>query len=219
MSFKSYLRKAISIMKPFSTTRLFILFSLAILVNTAGHTQSAAKKVNPDDVCLSPAEKSLATLINAYRREKKLPEIPVSRSLTYVAQIHVRDLMQYYRQNNRCNMHSWSDHGSWSSCCYTADHRKASCMWNKPRELTSYTGDGYEIAFYSNYPYSTPADFAMDILKGWKKSPAHNEIIINRNKWKTSDWKAMGVGVYGDYAVVWFGEEADVAGEPPVCAE
>jgi hypothetical protein len=206
-------------MKLYSTIRLVLIFSFALLGNINGNTQIISKTFLPDEVCLSPTEKSLAILINAYRREKKLPEIAISPALTYVAQAHVRDLTLYYRQNKRCNLHSWSDHGLWSSCCYTDDHQKASCMWNKPRELTSYSGDGYEIAFYSNYPYASPAEFAADILKGWKKSPGHNEIIINLNKWKTSNWKAMGVGVYGDYAVVWFGGESDVAGEPNECNE
>jgi hypothetical protein len=206
-------------MNPYSSIRLVYIFSCALLINMSGNTQTFSNTFQPDEVCLSPTEKSLVILINAYRREKKLPEIAISRALTYVAQAHVRDLTLFYRQNKRCNMHSWSDHGSWSSCCYTDNHHEASCMWNKPRELTSYSGDGYEIAFYSNYPYPTPAAFASDILKGWKKSPGHNEIIINLNKWKTSNWKAMGVGVYGEYAVVWFGGETDSQEEPLECGE
>jgi hypothetical protein len=196
----------------------FCLF-LALFIGITGLAQSNTSALRLADVCLSPTEKSLAELINQYRKEKKLPEVVVSRSLSYVAQLHARDLMLYYKQNNRCNMHSWSDNGKWTSCCYKADHRKASCMWNKPGELTSYKGDGYEIAFYSDYEYSSPASFAADILKGWKKSSGHNDIIINRAKWKSSTWKAMGIGVYGNYAVVWFGEEIDEAGIPPVCSE
>jgi len=205
-------------MKSCYFSRLSIL-SFALLVNFTCLSQTAEIPLKLADVCLSPTEQSLAVLINGYRKEKKLPEILVSRSLTFVAQVHARDLVLHYRQNSRCNLHSWSDNGPWSSCCYTADHRKASCMWDKPRELTPYTGDGYEIAFYSNYPYSTPADFASDILKGWKKSPGHNEIIINKGKWSKSTWKAMGVGAYGNYAVVWFGEGVDDTAEPSACAQ
>jgi hypothetical protein len=195
------------------------LLSLMLVPALVGFTQNTAKPLLIGDVCLSPAEKSLAIQINEYREEKRLPEVAISLSLTYVAQLHARDLMLHYKQNSRCNLHSWSDNGPWSSCCYTPDHRKASCMWNKPRELTKYPGDGYEIAFYSNYPYSSPAIFATDILKGWKKSNGHNEIIVNKGKWKTSTWKAMGIGVYGNYAVVWFGESEDKAGTPSVCQE
>jgi uncharacterized protein YkwD len=205
-------------MKPYHVgCILFFLYSLFFACQ--GHSQSKETVLKQAKVCLSPAEKSLSIMINGYRREKKLPEVELSLSLTYVAQMHVRDLMLHYKQNAKCNMHSWSDNGSWSPCCYTADHRKASCMWDKPRELTTYSGDGYEIAFYSNYPYATPASFATDILKGWKKSSAHNEIIINKGKWKNSTWKAMGIGIFGNYAVVWFGEKTDEAGVPPECGE
>lgn len=205
-------------MKPCHTARLRIL-SLGMLIAVAGLAQSTPRALLLADVCVTPTDTSLAILINEYRKEKKLPKVAISLSLTYVAQLHARDLMLHYQQSSRCTLHSWSDDGPWSPCCYSPDHRKASCMWKKPRELTTYSGDGYEIAFYSTYPYSSPANFASDILKGWKKSNAHNEIIINRGKWNKSTWKAMGIGVYGNYAVVWFGELADEAGEPPVCAE
>jgi uncharacterized protein YkwD len=190
-----------------------------LFINIAGFSQAAPEAELPAEVCLTPAEVSLAKQINEYRRQKNLPEVAVSLSLTIVAHRHARDLMLNYRQSSRCNMHSWSDKGEWSSCCYSPDHRKAQCMWNKPRELTNYTADGYEIAFYSTYPYSSPASFATDILKGWKKSSGHNEVIVNKGKWNTSTWKAMGIGVYGNYAVVWFGEETDNAGTPAVCAD
>ena len=45
-----------------------------------------------------------------------------------------------------CNLHSWSDKGPWSACCYTPDHAQAQCMWDKPSELTNYPGNGYEIS-------------------------------------------------------------------------
>jgi len=196
-----------------------VLISLALLINFGAFAQAPASALTIEDVCLSPTEANLAFLINEYRKKKKLPEVPVSRSLSYVAQLHARDLMQYFRQGKRCNMHSWSDNGRWTSCCYTPDHRKASCMWNKPRELTNYKGDGFEIAFYSTYNYSTPGDFANDILKGWKESKGHNQVIINTANWKDVQWKAMGIGVYGEYAVVWFGEVPDSAGIPGNCTK
>ena len=90
-------------------------------------------------------------------------------------------------------------------------------MWDKPRELTNYKGDGFEIAFFSTYKYTTPAAFAKDILEGWKKSPGHNNVIINKSIWKKVKWNAIGIGVYGEYADVWFGKEEDSAGEPQPC--
>ena len=90
-------------------------------------------------------------------------------------------------------------------------------MWDKPRELTNYQGDGYEIAFYSSFKYNSPAAFARDILDGWKKSPGHNEVIVNKGIWKNVNWQAIGIGIYGEYANVWFGKEKDTAVEPELC--
>ena len=196
-----------------------IIITLLLLVNIAGSAQVTPGQLPVADVCLTPTEASLAKLINEYRKKKKLPEVQISRSLTYVAQVHARDLSKYFRQGKRCNMHSWSDNGSWTSCCYTSDQRKTACMWNKPRELTNYKGDGFEIAFYSNYSYSTPGEFAADILKGWQGSKGHNQVIVNTGIWKAVVWKSMGIGVYGEYAVVWFGELPDNAGIPGMCTE
>ena len=114
-------------------------------------------------------------------------------------------------------MHSWSENPAWSSCCYTPDHKQAKCMWDKPRELTNYRGDGFEISYWSTKQFLTPEEAAIDMLEGWKKSPGHNDMIINRNTWKSVKWKAIGIGIYGGYADVWFGEEEDSAGEPRQC--
>ena len=156
---------------------------------------------NPE-LTLTPEEKKLYKIITEYRQQHNLPKIPLYRTLTYVAKLHVRDLHQNRPEGGKCNMHSWSDKGKWSACCYTDDHENAECMWNKPRELTTYKGNGYEIA-YGAYGFNANADGA---LKGWKGSPGHNQVILNQGIWKDADWKGMGVGIYGGYAVVWFGE-------------
>ena len=205
-------------MKP-SCYKRFLILSLALLINIAALAQDNTNTLRMDDVCLTPTEASLARQINKYRKEKRLPAVKLSKSLSYVAQTHVRDLVNNYRESQRCNLHSWSGKGRWTSCCYTSDQRKASCMWNKPRELTDYKGDGFEIAFYSTFTYATPDAFAADILKGWKGSKGHNQVIINGGMWKDVEWKAMGIGIYGEYAVVWFGRLDDDAGIPGVCTE
>ena len=33
--------------------------------------------------------------------------------------------------------------------------------------------------------------------------------MINLGIWKNRTWNAVGVGIYKNYAVVWFGEESD----------
>lgn len=152
---------------------------------------------------LSSGEKKLYDLVMKYRAEKGLPAIPVSKSLTIVAQTHVKDLQDNGPSEGRCNMHSWSAKGRWKSCCYTDDHAQAACMWSKPAELTSYKANGYEIAYMSSAEVT-----AEGALAGWKISPGHNQVVINAGMWNTP-WKAIGIGVYKNYAVIWFGHEPD----------
>jgi uncharacterized protein YkwD len=163
------------------------------------------------EVCLTAEEKKLYDLIMQYRKSKKLKSIPISAKLTKVAQAHVRDLSEnyVYQDDPVCNPHSWSDKGTWSSCCYTNDHKEAKCMWSKPKEIAGYEGNGYEIAYYS----SAGAN-AVEGLDGWKKSPGHNPVIVNLGIWNKVEWKAIGIGIYNEYGVVWFGEQEDT--EKPI---
>lgn len=158
------------------------------------------------DVCLSSEEKKLYNLLMAYRKTKKLKSIPVSSKLTLVAQTHAKDLVDNYAfdPKNRCNPHSWSKKGTWTACCYTNDHKEAKCMWDKPKEIAGYNGAGYEIAYYSSAGAS-----AQEGLDGWKLSPSHNPLIINEGIWNKVEWKAIGIAIYGEYGVVWFGELDD----------
>jgi hypothetical protein len=145
---------------------------------------------------------ALAKLINDYRASIKLPRIPISASLTKVAQAHVRDLNVNKPVKEGCNLHSWSAQGSWSACCYDSSKEAARCMWAKPKEIASYAGNGYEIA--ANASGITP-DYALEM---WQNSPAHHEVMTNKKIW-TKPWRAMGVAIEGDHAVAWFGEVTD----------
>jgi uncharacterized protein YkwD len=159
------------------------------------------------EVCLTNEERKLYSLIMEYRKSKKLPLIPLSGKMTRVAQAHVRDLADHYnvKHQNMCNPHSWSNKGKWSPCCYTNDHRKAQCMWDKPKEIAGYEATGYEIVYYSSAGAS-----AEEGLAGWKVSPGHNPIIINEGSiWSKVKWKAIGIGIYKEYGAVWFGDLED----------
>lgn len=149
----------------------------------------------------------------AYRKSQGLDPIKISAMLTRVAQTHARDLAENYTfdPKNKCNPHSWSSKGKWTSCCYTSDHKRAACMWDKPKEIAGYTSPGYEIAYYSSAGAS-----AEEGLEGWKKSPAHNPLILNEGTWSKVSWNAIGIGFYGEYGVVWFGEAVDPA-TPSLC--
>lgn len=164
------------------------------------------------ETCISQDEQKLYELINRYRKTRKLHAIPLSKSLTHVAQLHAKDLAENGFDHPRCNLHSWSSKGKWSSCCYTPDHARAQCMWDKPRELSSYSGDGFEIAYFSS------ASVAPEqALEAWKKSKGHNMIVVNESQWKDFKWNVIGVGIYKGYACVWFGTEEDKEGIPGRC--
>lgn len=149
----------------------------------------------------------LANRINAYRQSQGLPPVPRSRALGFVAQAHVRDLEQNHPDSGTCNMHSWSRSSVWTGCCYTPDHAHASCMWQKPRELVGFGGNGYEVATGGGGPM-TPAG----AVTSWQGSAAHNAVILSQGMWSTKPWRAMGTAVYGSHAVAWFAEESDPTG-------
>jgi uncharacterized protein YkwD len=151
--------------------------------------------------CLNNEAGKLAALINQYRVSQGLAKIPVSRKLSKVAQLHVEDLrLNRPDRSPGCNSHSWSAKAMAKPCCYTEDHAQGSCMWSKPRELANYNGPGYEIAFG---PYGNIN--AENSMAAWKKSPGHESVIVNHGIWRNQKWNAMGVGINGEYAVVWFG--------------
>ena len=170
-----------------------------------------------DESCLNEDEYRLYKLINEYRAEDDLPWITLSSSLCYVAGAHAWDLHVNRPDQGKCNMHSWSDEGPWSSCCYTDDHDEAECLWTKPAELTDYNGFDYQIAYFKSMTAEEHNDIAFAALEGWKESPGHDHMIMNRYGWKRMHWRSMGVGIFGNYVVVWFGEEHDEDGRPEHC--
>tara|TARA_R110001592_G_scaffold361382_1_gene671893 strand:+ start:614 stop:1162 length:549 start_codon:yes stop_codon:yes gene_type:complete len=176
----------------------------------------AINKPSENRTKISVDEIELYNLIMDYRKSKGLERIPLSNSLTIVAQTHCKDLANNKPDlKKKCNAHSWSANGKWSNCCYTPDHKEAECMWNKPNELTSYNGYGFEIAVGSSEPqfddYIMTPEYA---ITSWKKSFHHNNVIINKDKWKDTKWNAIGIGIYKGFATVWFGKEVDSEGEP-----
>ena len=92
------------------------------------------------------ADQALCDAINQYRAQNGLGAIPTSVGLGRVARFHVEDL-EANQPAAGCNLHSWSfDDPRWTGCCYTPDHAQAQCMWDKPREISSYSSAGYEIS-------------------------------------------------------------------------
>ncbi len=177
---------------------------LIALVGLFANFKMGKSKPIESSYCPSSDDMQLYKLIMKYRDSMGLDTISLSNSLCYVALSHTLDLKMFNPHKPPCNLHSWSENGIWSSCCYTPDHKKASCMWDKPREMTSYRSDGFEIAtFFSGG--MTP-EIA---LAAWQKSKGHNEIIVNKGIWKEMKWRAIGVSIYDNYSVVWFGTQPD----------
>ena len=164
---------------------------------------------------LTEKEAKLYYMINAYRESLGLPKLSFSKSLTEVARAHVRDSNTYTPENQvdsrgiQGNLHSWSANGSWTPVVYTSDHHYMYDMWSKPREITNYTGNGYEISSWSSGMISP--ERALNL---WKNSPGHNSIMTTQitgdADW--SDLKTMGVSIDGHYAHVWFGSDTDPDG-------
>lgn len=168
------------------------------------------------ELCLSPLEWQLFREVNIYRKNRGLPEIRLSAALTRVAQAHVADLTQFNPDTAQCNLHSWSGNGDWSPCCYTDDHARAKCMWDKPREISGYEGNGFEIAYWSSNG-ANDSDFARTALEAWKSSAGHHAVILNAGRWGSMKWNAIGVGISGGYACVWFGTVPDTGTLPGRC--
>lgn len=148
-----------------------------------------------------PEEAKLHQLVNQYRAAYDLPPIARSPSLDLLANRHVLDIAR----NISYLTHSWSD------CPYDPNDRTTlSCSSRAPQRLgTRYPGKAYENAHY----HSRGAT-AASALRGWQNSPPHNALIINLNNWRDNEWKAMGLGIYRQYAVLWVGEARDPETNP-----
>ncbi|MBF0313120.1 MAG: hypothetical protein HQK52_06865 [Oligoflexia bacterium] len=189
--------------------RLISFFILILIIFS--HSSLNAQTLRTQ---LSEAEKNLASLINQYRQQNGLSPVPLSASLSRVAQIHAWDTITHRPDSGTngsgvsCNLHSWSNKGNWTPVCFTGS--EGSFMWDKPRELSFYPGNGFEISAGGSPDFNITPEMA---LQGWKNSAPHNEVILNRGPWVTS-WGAMGIGIYKGHAHVWFGVERDPVEAP-----
>ncbi|HSZ72014.1 MAG TPA: CAP domain-containing protein [Cytophagaceae bacterium] len=187
--------------------RLLLLCAVFVL-SVVGFAFKSSFGQDDPGLCMSKEEQRLYQLIMDYRKQKKLPAIKVSAGLTKVAHAHAYDLsVNKPSDGDKCNFHSWSAQGKWTSCCYDPKHTNATCMWNKPREIGDFNADGFEIVYGSlNEALIATPDAA---LASWKKSPGHHDVIVNKDIWKDRTWKAIGIGVYKNFVCVWFSSVED----------
>lgn len=188
-----------------ATPLLFIVFLIF-------YSSSSAQNNIPDNFCISQDEYKLYNLINDYRKAMKLPKIPLSKSLCFVATQHTNDLIKNAPDTNTCNFHSWSDKGKWTACCYEKELKDKSCMQEKPKELTDYPDVAYEIVYWENN--DATSDNAFD---QWRETSAARSLMTNFKDWEEYSWNALGVCIKEGFAIAWFGQETDVEKETKVC--
>jgi cell division septation protein DedD len=187
---------------------LFLLLLILILVFPAGAADFSDKSTGNDSAVkwVTQDEAILFKMINDIRMQNNLQAIPLSPDLCIVAHTHILDLIASKPQENGCSLHSWSGSGKWSACCNTKDLTGIQCMKSKPREITGYLGNGFELIYWGD-DNATPAEAAAL----WKQVDASSDMILSRGKWKNYQWKALGVGIIDGYAVLWLGDKADKA--------
>ncbi|MCX6250002.1 MAG: SPOR domain-containing protein [Bacteroidetes bacterium] len=198
-------------MKSKSKELLIFLFSFVYPLFLTGQQVNQLPAI-PSTFCISQVEMKLFNLINEYRKEFKLPPIPLSMSLCFVASTHVKDLYANHPDKGSCNFHSWSNKGFWKPFCYPSDENKKNSVWDKPKEICNYPGKGYEIVYWENNPVTLDS-----IIPFWSSIEYFNSFLMNTGKWQGKKWNAIGISVYQNYAAAWFGELPDPEGIPYVC--
>lgn len=185
-----------------------IIYLLMLSVSTI--SQNAL----PKNFCISNQEKVLYNKINQLIEDYGNPAVELSASLSYVAGLHVDDLLKNRPDTSVCNLSSWSDKGSWTPCCHNPYVPQQDCMWDKPKELTPYPFRGYELVSYYEGDFNT--DSIMNLWSGSKKVL---DMLLTKGDFKKKKWVCMGVGINDEYVSVWFGQRADRLKKPDVCDE
>lgn len=145
-----------------------------------------------------PEEKKLYRLINDYRSNMKLPAIPYSDSLSFVASTHAVDLIVSY-EDNGCNLHSWSRFGDWTPGCLSPTTGDISIMTSKPREIIGMNVLGFEMVhLHQDKEEECNAACAFS-----------NFLQINMFRYMMQEkiypkWDKMGISIYKGAASVWF---------------
>ncbi|WP_157871798.1 CAP domain-containing protein [Gloeothece verrucosa] len=156
---------------------------------------------------LNSQETELYQLINQYRTQQGLSSIPLSPSLSRVANRHLQDLQDNLELYDRSGK-DW--HFGWSNCSYDANNPNTfSCMWAAPQRLkTAYPGKAYELLCGGKRNISP-----QEALNCWQKSSLNNDVLINQEDWRNYRWNAIGIAINEGYATVWLGQENDKANQ------
>ncbi len=188
-------------------------FSLTLVTGLILFSLNLTAQKGPDkDFCISGDEISLFKFINQLRSGYEKSQVQLSASLSYVAKLHVTDLQNNNPDTSICNSSSWSDKGDWTPCCYNKYVYNPDCMWNKPKELTTYTYRGYELVTYLEDGVSIDSIYQL-----WSDSKAVLDMILTRGAYSKKKWICGGLSISQNYVSLWFGQRKDRLKSPDIC--
>jgi len=195
-------------LKVISKQFLVILFFLSVI----GSLSSQTDKTIPSEFCISAEDNKLYESINLFLLENGQKELSLSKSLSYVANLHITDLIQNHPDTSICNLSSWSNNGNWTSCCYQKYVPNQDCMWDKPKELTNFKYRGYELVLFFEEEFNS--DTVMQLLLS---SNAVIDMLLTKGDYSKKKWVCLGLANNKEYASIWFAQRADNAGKPEIC--
>ena len=185
--------------------------SLMVLSNLFSVHVFAQKDI-PPDFCISQNEQQLFEQINILLEEYGKKPLQSSASLSYVAHLHVEDLINNHPDTSICNLSSWSDKGDWTACCHNPYLPQQDCMWDKPDELTRYPYRGYELVAYFEDEFNVDS-----VIRLWGNSKQVLDMLLTNGNFEKKKWVCMGVGMNEHYVSLWFGQRTDRAKNAILC--
>ena len=191
--------------------RILRLSLIFLVINLS--TVALAQKGVPVDFCISGEEEQLFDLLNLIRSDYGKPELQLSASLSYVAKLHVDDLQNNHPDTSVCTLSSWSDKGEWKPCCYNKYVFDPDCMWDKPKELTSFRYRGYELASFFEENFTPDSVYRL-----WSDTKEALDMILTEGSYKSKKWICAGIGISQNYVCLWFAQRQDPTKSPEVCA-
>jgi uncharacterized protein YkwD len=187
---------------------IFLNLTAACVLASFGQENCSKSGLFSEKSCagdfVSPEETALFQLINRYRISNNQPELRLSAPLSMLANRRLLDL--------KLNMRSLTH--SWSNCAYDLkDAQTWTCVLDSPKRLkTGYDGQGYEALYRTSAVRAMPEP----ALQAWQKSTLHNSIILNQGDFSAITWDEFGVGIDGQYAVLWFGSPGTASKGMPI---
>jgi hypothetical protein len=184
--------------------RLIAISAFILLTAPLTFAQNKSLKTIPTSYDIEKNELQLSEAINKYRTKNKLGELQLSPSLSFVAKTHLNDIRLNSKDEQGCNLNSWSDKGNWKPCCFNAKLKSMDLMTSKPSEITDFRGKGFEIVIAAKKGIST-----KDLVGLWFNAQTTQDFLMNAGKWSNHSWQSIGVSIYKNFASIWASEMPD----------